>query len=174
MNRKEGIIVATVILASFMTGVFAVPEQQILNVFVTNFPAKSHLGQSTAEHVTLHCIMLANAGALPCNRALPDGTILPFSIPVGSNLVVTDVSWSAGTAKEPGMRENFGIFLRSPDNQTSLVFVSTAIVSTDGTVLGGEHMTAGFVVSSAATMMAETTAQFGLDVLLHGYLAAGD
>ncbi len=38
MNRKEGIIVGCLLLGTFVTGVFAIPEQQLLNVFVTNFP----------------------------------------------------------------------------------------------------------------------------------------
>ncbi len=38
LNRKEGIVAGSLLLASFITGVFAVPEQQFLKVFVTNFP----------------------------------------------------------------------------------------------------------------------------------------
>lgn len=50
MNRKEGIIMGTVILASFVTGVFAVPESQLLNVFVTNFPSNQQVTVTNFPH----------------------------------------------------------------------------------------------------------------------------
>src|SRR6266849_3687417 len=146
-----------VLLGTFVGGVFASnPPTQLLNVFVTNFPANqnvtvsnfpknatSHLGQSITNHVMLGCFL--RPPLLPCNRFFSNGTLgVPFNIPAGSELVVTDVQWSAVSTRAPGMTEFLAIDLIG----CCEVFFSVAIVSADGMAFSSEHMIAGIVVSS--------------------------
>ncbi len=177
LNRKEGIIICFVLIGTFVGGVFASPTGQLLNVLVINFPHTSHQGQSLNNHVLLTC-GLAAQGPLFCSRAFPDGTLAAFvfpngttRIPAGSVLVVTDVNWSAISTMEPGRSYQFDIFLRPPSGERTVVFGSEAIVSADGIAAASEHMITGFVVSSTATMGAQTHVQFGnVGVFLQGYL----
>ncbi len=171
MNRKEGIIVTTVILASFITGMLAsASASQVLNVFVTNFP-KTHLGQEPASLVTLRCQgSPVIALELFCWRSHSDGTISQnFTVPVGSVLVVTDVSWRIdGGRGYAGNSTIFFIELRQQlSNQRSLVFISYQVADVDGVAFKDEHLTSGFVVSPGATMMAQGS---NLLVMLYGYL----
>ena len=169
MNRKEGIIVTVVVLATFVTGVFAsASASQALNVFVTNFP-KTHLGQDPASLVTLRCQgspMIALE--LFCTRSHSDGTPPEnFTVPVGSVLVVTDVSWRIdGGRGYAGNSTFFFIQLRQHlSNHNSLVFISYQVADVDGVAFKDEHLTAGFVVSPGATIMAPSAL-----VMLYGYL----
>jgi len=171
LNRKEGIIVTTVILASFITGMLAsASASQVLNVFVTNFP-KTHLGQDPAALVTLRCQgSPVIALELFCWRSHSDGTISQnFTVPVGSVLVVTDVSWRIdGGRGYAGNSTIFFIELRQQlSNQRSLVFISYQVADVDGVAFKDEHLTSGFVVSPGATMMAQGS---NLLVMLYGYL----
>ncbi|TMI29328.1 hypothetical protein E6H28_06715, partial [Candidatus Bathyarchaeota archaeon] len=102
MNRKEGTLVTIVILATFIAGVFAsTSASQVLNVFVTNFP-KTHVGQDPASLVTLRCQHSIDIlFELFCWRSHSDGTIQQnFTVPVGTVLVVTDVSWRIAGGRE--------------------------------------------------------------------------
>jgi len=171
LNRKEGIIVTMVILASFITGMFAsASASQMLNVFVTNFP-KTHVGQDPASLVTLRCEhSLDIALELFCWRSHSDGTKSQnFTVPVGSVLVVTDVSWRIdGGRGYAGNSTIFFIELRQHLlNQRSLVFISYQVADVDGVAFKDEHLTSGFVVSPGATMMAQGS---NLLVMLYGYL----
>jgi len=171
LNRKEGIIVTMVILASFITGMFAsASASQALNVFVTNFP-KTHLGQEPASLVTLRCQgSTVIALELFCWRSHSDGMISQnFTVPVGSVLVVTDVSWRIdGGRGYAGNSTIFFIELRQQlSNQRSLVFISYQVADVDGVAFKDEHLTSGFVVSPGATMMAQGS---NLLVMLYGYL----
>jgi hypothetical protein len=171
LNRKEGIIVTIVILASFITGMFAsASASQMLNVFVTNFP-KTHVGQDPASLVTLRCGHSPTiALELFCWRSHSDGTISEnFTVPVGSVLVVTDVSWRIdGGRGYAGNSTTFTIELRQHLlNQRSLVFISYQLADVDGVAFKDEHLTAGFVVSPGATMMAPGS---NLLVMFYGYL----
>ena len=171
LNRKEGIIVTIVVLATFITGMFAsASASQVLNVFVTNFP-KTHLGQEPSSLVTLRCQgSPVIARELFCTRSHSDGTIPEnFTVPVGSVLVVTDVSWRIdGGRGYAGNSTIFTIELRQHlSNQRSLVFISYQVADVDGVAFKDEHLTAGFVVSPGATMMAQGS---NLLVMLYGYL----
>ena len=91
-----------VVLATFITGMFAsASASQVLNVFVTNFP-KTHLGQEPGSLVTLRCQgSPVIARELFCTRSHSDGTTPEnFTVPVGSVLVVTDVSWNFRVKKK--------------------------------------------------------------------------
>jgi len=160
-----------VILASFITGMFAsASASQMLNVFVTNFP-KTHVGQDPASLVTLRCEhSLDIALELFCWRSHSDGTKSQnFTVPVGSVLVVTDVSWRIdGGRGYAGNSTIFFIELRQHLlNQRSLVFISYQVADVDGVAFKDEHLTSGFVVSPGATMMAQGS---NLLVMLYGYL----
>jgi len=167
LNRKEGTIVTIVILATFITGMFAsASASQMLNVFVTNFP-KTHVGQDPASLVTLRCQHSPGiALELFCTRSHSDGTIKEnFTVPVGTVLVVTDVDWSA-TFCCSNYTANFWIRLRQyQHNQNSLVFDSYAITDANGLAFKDEHITTGFVVSPGATLLSN-----GDLVMLYGYL----
>lgn len=154
MNRKEGIIVGTVILASFITGVFAVPESQMLNMFVTNFPDKGHLGQDVSSHVALNCYNTSGSTALICTRVLPDGTLSPnFEVPAQRVLVVTDVTWAVTIGGvSAGSMCQFVIGVEEPSGFSTPIFTSNTVVDANGTMAASEHMTTGFVVSSIAQM----------------------
>jgi len=172
LNRKEGIIMGLVLLGTFVGGVYASnPASQLLNVFVTNFPQTSHLGQSTSDHVVLSCHTTTTSFALDCDRVLANGTRVGFSIPVDMVLVVTDISWAADTTDAPGTMELVHIFIKPSSGDSNAVFTTGATVSPNGFVAVQEHMTAGFVVSSTATMEASSTI-FGSSVglQLYGYL----
>ena len=169
MNRKEGFIVTIVVLATFITGMFAsASASQMLNVFVTNFP-KTHLGQEPASLVTLRCQgSPVIARQLFCTRSHSDGTIPEnFTVPAGSVLVVTDVSWRIdGGRGYAGNSTIFTIELRQHlSNHRSLVFISYQVADVDGVAFKDEHLTAGFVVSPGATMEAPESL-----VMLYGYL----
>ena len=158
-----------VVLATFITGMFAsASASQVLNVFVTNFP-KTHLGQEPASLVTLRCQgspMIALE--LFCTRSHSDGTPPEnFTVPVGSVLVVTDVSWRIdGGRGYAGNSTIFTIELRQHLlNQRSLVFISYQVANVDGVAFKDEHLTTGFVVSPGATLMSN-----GDLVMLYGYL----
>ena len=171
MNRKEGFIVTIVVLATFITGMFAsASASQMLNVFVTNFP-KTHVGQDPTSLVTLRCQgSPVIARELFCWRSHSDGTISQnFTVPVGSVLVVTDVSWRIdGGRGYAGNSTIFTIELRQQlSNHRSLVFISYQVADVDGVAFKDEHLTAGFVVSPGATMMARGS---NLLVMLYGYL----
>ncbi len=180
LNRKEGILVGIVILSTFIGGVFASnPASQLLNVFVTNFPQNqnvtvtnppgSHLGQDITDHVTLYCNL---PGPLPCGRVLANGTfVFPFSVPAGSALVVTDVNWIGSSSDTPGTTEILNIGIGPSPSTTATVYLSISTVSAGGTIGGSDHMTAGFVVSSAATMVGSfSPPDAGGVVTLSGYL----
>ena len=169
MNRKEGFIVTIVVLATFITGMFAsASASQMLNVFVTNFP-KTHVGQDPTSLVTLRCQgSPVIARELFCWRSHSDGTISQnFTVPVGSVLVVTDVSWRIdGGRGYAGNSTIFFIQLRQHlSNHNSLVFISYQVADVDGVAFKDEHLTAGFVVSPGATIMAPSAL-----VMLYGYL----
>src|SRR5438128_3442265 len=173
LNRKEGIIVTIVVLATFVTGVFAsASASQVLNVFVTNFP-KTHLGQEPSSLVTLRCQgSPVIARELFCTRSHSDGTTPEnFTVPVGSVLVVTDVSWRIdGGRGYAGNSTIFTIELRQHlSNQRSLLVISYQVADVDGVAFKDEHLTAGFVVSPGATMMAQGS---NLLVMLYGYLVS--
>ena len=158
-----------VILATFIAGVFAsTSASQVLNVFVTNFP-KTHVGQDPASLVTLRCQHSIDIlFELFCWRSHSDGTIQQnFTVPVGTVLVVIDVSWRiAGGREYAGNSTIFTIELRQHLlNQRSLVFVSYQVVDVDGVAFKDEHLTTGFVVSPGATLMSN-----GDLVMLYGYL----
>ena len=170
MNRKEGIIVTIVVLATFITGMFAsASASQVLNVFVTNFP-KTHLGQEPGSLVTLRCQgSLVIARELFCTRSHSDGTVQEnFTVPAGSVLVVTDVSWRIDRGRgDAGNSTIFTIELRQHlSNQRSLVFISYQVADVDGVAFKDEHLTAGFVVSPGVTMMAPSDSL----AMLYGYL----
>ena len=160
-----------VVLATFITGMFAsASASQVLNVFVTNFP-KTHVGQDPASVVTLRCQgSPVIARQLFCTRSHSDGTLPEnFTVPVGTVLVVTDVSWRIdGGRGYAGNSTIFTIELRQHlSNQRSLVFISYQVADVDGVAFKDEHLTAGFVVSPGATMMAQGS---NLLVMLYGYL----
>ncbi len=163
------------LLATFITGVFAVPEQQILNVFVANLP-KTHLGQqSTTNHVTLNCSISA-VEPQECKRVLANGTDVAFNLLPGSALVVTDVSWDGlAIGFEVGKTQTLSIFLRpSPSDFARLVFISSSTVGEFGRFTGSEHMTAGFVISWTAAMELQTYPFASYTaVLMSGYLETG-
>ena len=172
MNRKEGIIVTLVVLATFVTGVFAsASASQVLNVFVTNFP-KTHLGQEPSSLVTLRCQgSPVIARELFCTRSHSDGTTPEnFTVPVGSVLVVTDVSWRIdGGRGYAGNSTIFTIELRQQlSNHRSLVFISYQVADVDGVAFKDEHLTTGFVVSPGVTIMAPSA--LSALVMLYGYL----
>src|SRR5437867_10957855 len=170
LNRKEGIIVTIVVLATFVTGVFAsASASQVLNVFVTNFP-KTHLGQEPSSLVTLRCQgSPVIARELFCTRSHSDGTTPEnFTVPVGTVLVVTDVSWRIDRGREyAGNSTIFTIELRQDlSSHRSLVFISYQVADLDGVAFKDEHLTTGFVVSPGVTMMAPSDAL----AILYGYL----
>ena len=170
MNRKEGIIVTIVVLATFITGMFAsASASQVLNVFVTNFP-KTHLGQEPGSLVTLRCQgSPVIARELFCTRSHSDGTTPEnFTVPVSSVLVVTDVSWRIDRGRVyAGNSTIFTIELREQlSNHRSLVFISYQVADVDGVAFKDEHLTTGFVVSPGVTIMAPSDSL----AMLYGYL----
>jgi len=170
LNRKEGVIVTIVVLAAFTTGVFAsTSASQVLNVFVTNFP-KTHVGQDPASVVTLRCQgSPVIARQLFCTRSHSDGTLPEnFTVPVGTVLVVTDVSWRIDRGREyAGNSTIFTLELRQQlSNHRSLVFISYQVADVDGVAFKDEHLTTGFVVSPGVTMEAPSDAL----AILYGYL----
>ena len=170
LNRKEGVIVTIVVLAAFTTGVFAsTSASQVLNVFVTNFP-KTHVGQDPASVVTLRCQgSPVIARQLFCTRSHSDGTVPEnFTVPVGTVLVVTDVSWRIDRGREyAGNSTIFTLELRQQlSNHRSLVFISYQVADVDGVAFKDEHLTTGFVVSPGVTMEAPSDAL----AILYGYL----
>src|SRR3989454_12759755 len=125
-----------VVLATFITGMFAsASASQVLNVFVTNFP-KTHLGQEPGSLVTLRCQgSPVIARELFCTRSHSDGTTPEnFTVPVGSVLVVTDVYWRIDRGRGyAGNSTIFTIELRQHlSNQRSLVFISYQVADVDG------------------------------------------
>jgi len=170
LNRKEGIIVTIVVLATFITGMFAsASASQVLNVFVTNFP-KTHLGQEPGSLVTLRCQgSPVIARELFCTRSHSDGTTPEnFTVPGGSVLVVTDVSWRIDRGRVyAGNSTIFTIELREQlSNHRSLVFISYQVADVDGVAFKDEHLTTGFVVSPGVTIMAPSDSL----AMLYGYL----
>jgi len=162
--------VTIVVLATFVTGMFAsASASQVLNVFVTNFP-KTHLGQEPGSLVTLRCQgSPVIARELFCTRSHSDGTVAEnFTVPVGSVLVVTDVSWRIdGGRGYAGNSTIFTIELRQHLlNQRSLVFISYQVADVDGVAFKDEHLTTGFVVSPGVTIMAPSDSL----AMLYGYL----
>jgi len=161
-----------VLLGTFVGGVFASnPPTQVLNVFVTNFPHTSHLGQPISNHVMLECGVYT-AHALLCTRAFPDGTSTKNPsdpagyVPAGSALVVTDVSWRS--IANPGDSIILDILLVPPSGPLQVVFSSFATASADGVAANSEHMTTGFVVSPPATML--WNGPLSSVALMQGYL----
>ncbi len=78
MNRKEGIIIGVVMLATFVGGVFAEPSAaQLLNVFVTNFPANQKVtvtnfpgtAQNEVRHVVNVTFTMEDCAIGPCEFA---------------------------------------------------------------------------------------------------------
>jgi len=193
LNRKEGIFMTIVLLGTFVSGVFAsTPASQLLNVFVTNFPQNqnvtvtnpgTHIGQSVNSLVSLPCnvVVVHFFNPVGCDRVFSNGTrVRPFSIPAGSDLVVTDVSWEivwedTAAFPQPGTQASFSIALVNSTGSPHAVFLASSIVPqySSGAGLvesgGSEHMTAGFVVSSTTTMEAATDGT-GLNLFLNGYL----
>jgi len=170
LNRKEGVVVTIVVLAAFTTGVFvSASASQVLNVFVTNFP-KTHVGQDPASLVTLRCQgSPVIARQLFCTRSHSDGTPPEnFTVPVGTVLVVTDVSWRIdGGRGYAGNSTIFTLELRQQlSNHRSLVFISYQVADVDGVAFKDEHLTTGFVVSPGVTMEAPSDAL----AILYGYL----
>src|SRR5947199_9396001 len=170
LNRKEGIIVTIVVLATFITGMFAsASASQVLNVFVTNFP-KTHLGQEPGSLVTLGVTgSPVIALELFCTRSHSDGTTPEnFTVAVGSVLVVTDVSWRIDRGRVyAGNSTIFTIELREQlSNHRSLVFIAYQVADVDGVAFKDEHLTTGFVVSPGVTIMAPSDSL----AMLYGYL----
>ncbi len=161
-----------------MGGVFASTHAtQLLNVFVSNFPAKqnvtvtnfptkTHLGQDIASLVTLACRASTGGTAASCIRTFSDGTSTSFVVPAGSVLVVMDVFWAMTTNIPPGGRIAFSIFL-SPSS-TGEVFDDFGTIDQAGLVTNSQHLTAGFVVSPAATMIFQCG--MSCTAILYGYL----
>ncbi len=181
MNRKIVVVVGMLLLVSFTGGVFAEPSmQQMLNVFVTNFPKNqnvtvtnfpgTHLGHSTNDLVMLRCLLSGDSPELDCTRVFPDGTAtFPFTIPAGSVLVVTDISWTGHSTLDPGQTQDIGIMIESAC-VCAEVFGSISVVLQDGTYSGSEHMTAGFAVSSSDKLQLISPFSTMIVMSMDGYL----
>ena len=148
--------------------------------------SNTHIGQKASQMVTLEVVgAVGVCSAMPTaflplefvrNRA--DGTVDPYppsaaTPPAGKVLVITDVDWqwAGGPADSTAILRLWRVNLADPGIDHR-VFESA--VHLDGSGAGGisEGATAGFVVSSAATICVDALGTGSLQhLILHGYLA---
>jgi hypothetical protein len=166
-----------------------------LAVALSPAAAVTHLVQPVAaNHVTL---VDGPSGPNPCGtlsfqnrsffRVLPNATMstLPFVVPQGRNLVVTDVEWSAyggplGTVPlAVGTTLRLKIFLVAGAS-SGQVFSSRGITLDANSAAGrpgsSEQLTAGFVVGPGVSIcpyVYQETPSFGASVYIDGIILRG-
>jgi hypothetical protein len=157
----------------------------------------SHQGQVISDHVVLRDESLSGRGLPVCPptasfkdkalfRVFPDGTraSVPFTVPAGRLLVVTDVEWTVnGLSSGPSLTAGATVRTRlsiGSDSTFDHVFLSRTVeVGPErGYVSGSEQLTTGFVVAPSTTICADS-AEFGsntirsarlIELVLRGYL----
>jgi hypothetical protein len=131
----------------------------------------SHLGQNISDHVILRDGSLSGryvddvctSGSFKGKglfRVSPDGTLasVPFTVPAGRRLVVTDVDWTVsgttlGLSLAPGATVRTRIQIGNGSTLTAVFFSRTVQVDSAGTyVAGSEQLTTGFVVAPNASI----------------------
>jgi hypothetical protein len=157
----------------------------------------SHQGQDISDHVVLRDGSLSGRGAPVCPpttsfkdkalfRVFPDGTraSIPFTVPPGRLLVITDVEWTVnGLSAGPSLTAGATVRTRlqiGSDATFDQVFLSRTVEvgSERGHVSGNEQLSTGFVVAPNTTICADS-AEFGsnaiksarlVELVLRGYL----
>lgn len=163
-------------------------------VFASIALAQSHMGVPPEDFVTLeaHCKAADDVvctEAYPLSRTYPDGSggSVPYVIPEGKLLVVTDVNWRWTTIDLDDARigHHMEVFLRRDNLANSSLsnepFTSSATISRTlcaspcvGAIsaTGDVEMTTGFIVGSEAKLAysVNDTGSFGLVLIIRGYL----
>jgi hypothetical protein len=132
----------------------------------------THVGQEAREHVTL--INKQQTGFWGYfDRVHPDGTVEPsstsrgFVVPDGHVLVLTDLSFAAGTSAG----QSLVVTIYNGPEGTSAgslpIIVSQGVANADNSVSGQTHLTSGAVVGSGRVLSGTKT---NGRTLLHGYL----
>jgi hypothetical protein len=138
-----------------------------------NLMVNTHTGQPPSRHVMLE--QAGVSGGRDWFRIGPDGMPvdgLPFRVPVGQMLVVTDVDWRAFDGTR-GSAQTLRLFLRpldDPEQDGKSVFEPTIILNNSGEGGKSEAMTTGFVVSSNGFIFPELDRSGGYCIKIRGYL----
>lgn len=134
--------------------------------------AATHLGRKASDFVSLSGLFDAS-GNIFFLRTLPNGTATSFTIPAGKMLVITDIHWQI-TAGNAGDVARLTLFIDNLVNPalTRKVYNSVLTLNTAGVNGSNERMTAGILVSSAATIRPTLTTPTGAlgGLFLIGYL----
>ena len=156
----------------------------------------SHQGQEIIDHVVLRegtvngrlepdCPSASFKGRA-LYRVLPDGTraSVPFTVPSGRQLVITDVEWNVdalvtGASLGPGETVRTRLQIGSGTILNTVFLSRTVEVASErGSVSGNEQLTTGFVVA-ADTLICPSSAAFSantlktarlIELVLRGYL----
>lgn len=143
-------------------------------------PTMSHVNQKLPDLMTLHANIIFSDFCDPgtqitlrarLHRTYPDGASLPFSIPPGKFLVVTDVAVELAPRGDPG--QQVAVSLHLLNARTGLQFpvlLSSVILPSSGPAIANVQLTTGFTVGGAAEVCVRAFDALPTDLVLHGYL----
>jgi hypothetical protein len=154
----------------------------LLAIMVPNAQGQLNLNVPIDDHVVLHgdreggfCF----SGDLPFNRrVLPTGQIVPFSIPAGRTLVITDVNWrwNDNQNRFANRHQTLTVYLIGSGSTSNLVALAGAQL--DGRSSGSANiaMPSGFPAASGTTVCGNFFTGFTgspaifIDTVIRGYL----
>lgn len=132
----------------------------------------THVGQVASDLVILKWVFLESANRLAFVRIGPTGQVgsVPFDIPDGRTLVITDVRWEIPT-NNPSIRIGLGIFGASAGGPT-IVYFGHTMTAVAGLVTGDDHFTTGIALRAARPVVTGFSPASGTQpqVWLYGYL----
>jgi hypothetical protein len=109
------------------------------------------------------------AGEALDNQVLPDGTILPFTIPAKQVLVITEVNWGVvfGPASQSAV---IGLSVQAPSAmQANAFFVDVVPTDSAGTA-GRSSVVANAIVRSGNTLCVDNVTSGTATVIVRGFL----
>jgi len=148
-----GVVISSVIGALILGATFAptaaqrapagAPVQIIPN-------GTTHIGQAQSRLVHLKCEPgLVTTGSDCGTIDSATGVFTPFTVPSGSALIVTDWLWEISDSSRIGLNTCTHLVATSTGAR---LLISCAVVTSDGTVFGHEHLTSGVVLGSGMQM----------------------
>lgn len=137
-----------------------------------NVASATHVGRKASELVSLSGIF-NSSGEIFFQKTLPDGTAIPFTIPAGKVLIITDVNWQIDSGN-PGAVARLLLRVENLANPSLIrnVYNSVLTLNSAGVNESNERFGTGIAVSSAAKITAILNTPSGAltSLFLIGYL----